>query len=184
MEYQKCKFFYVGRIGYIKGIHLLLEAFAGLDASRCELHIIGDTNEKYAQHLMKQYKKYPNIIFHGKIQPDEVSEYIRLFDILVHPAIYLEVFGLNIGEALLEKKPVIATRCGGAEMQIEDKKNGLLIEPNNVDELQSAMQWILDHPIEIRRMSDNADKHVISMEEHVHTLVELYKNQIKKYNDF
>ncbi|GHT75435.1 hypothetical protein AGMMS50262_10720 [Bacteroidia bacterium] len=174
MEYR-VKFFYVGRIGYIKGIHNLLKAFVDLDATCCELHIIGDTNGKYAQKLIQQHKNYSNIIFYGKINPEDISKNICKFDVLVHPAIYMEVFGLNIGEALLEKKPVIATRCGGAEMQIEDKKNGLLIEPNDVNELKNSMQWMLDHPEEVQRMSENVDKNVVLMKEHVKNLISIYE---------
>jgi len=169
------KFFYVGRIGHIKGIHLLLKAFSQLNASLCELHLVGDIKGKCEQKWVKQYKHCPNIFFHGKIQPEEVAKQIQQWDVLVHPAIYLEVFGLNISEALSEGKPVIATRCGGAEMQIQDKINGLLIEPNNIDELKNAMQWMIDHPAERQKMAKLAPEKVISMEEHVKDLLDVYE---------
>jgi len=168
------KFFYVGRIGHIKGIHLLLKAFSQLDASLCELHLVGDIQGKYEQKLMRKYKHHPNVFFHGKIPPEEVTKQIQQWDVLVHPAIYLEVFGLNISESLSERKPVIASRCGGAEMQIEDKTNGLLIEPNNIEALKNAMQWMLDHPEEKQKMAQFAPQKVISLEENVKKLVNLY----------
>jgi len=177
---NELKFFYVGRIGYIKGIHLLLKAFAQLDASRCELHLVGNIKDRYAQKLMKQYRKYPNIVFHGKIQPENIFEMICQWDILIHPAIYLEVFGLNIGEALAQGKLVIATRCGGAEMQIQNRINGLLIEPNQPDELKNAIQWMLDHPIERQQMAENAFENVVSLTEHVKELIVLYEKIIGK----
>ncbi|MDR0232738.1 MAG: glycosyltransferase family 4 protein [Dysgonamonadaceae bacterium] len=173
--HNKLKFFYVGRIGHIKGIHLLLKAFSQLDTSLCELHLVGDIKGKCEQKWVKQYKHCSNIFFHGKIQPDEVAKCIQQWDVLVHPAIYLEVFGLNISEALSEGKPVIATRCGGAEMQIQDKINGLLIEPNNIDELKNAMQWMIDHPAERKKMAKLAPEKVISMEEHVKDLLDVYE---------
>ena len=169
------KFFYIGRIGHIKGAHLLLKAFSQLEASRCELHIVGDIKGKYEQNLVKQYKNHPNIFFHGKVQPEEVTKQIRQWDVLVHPAIYLEVFGLNISEALSENKPVIATRCGGAEMQITDKGNGLLIEPNNIGELKNAMQWMIGHPEERQKMAKLAPEKVISKEEHVRKILLLLR---------
>ena len=170
------KFFYVGRLGYIKGIHILLQAFVQLNTSGCELHLIGDTSRKYERQLIKQYKYHSNIIFHGKIKPDEVLNYIKRFDVLIHPAIYLEVFGLNISEALSQGKPIIATRCGGAEMQIKDKENGLLIEPNNTEAIGRAMQYFINNPNEIKRMSINAPINVISIEEHVKQLVTIYND--------
>jgi Glycosyltransferase len=171
------KFFYVGRISYIKGIHKLLQAFIQLDSSKCQLHLVGDLSEKYAKKLQTKYHNYSNIIFHGKINPEQVLEYICNFDVLVHSSICLEIFGLNIAEALSQNKPVIATRCGGAEMQIQDKKNGLLVEPNNTEAIRKAMQYFIDHPNEIKRMSLNAPTNIISIEEHVKQLVTTYNNR-------
>lgn len=174
------KFFYVGRLSYIKGIHNLLKAFVQLDSSRCELHIVGDVSDRYASHLQAAYKKYPHIVFHGKISPDQVLDYIRQFDILVHPTICLEIYGLNIAEALSQGKPVIATRCGGAEMQIREKENGLLVEPNDVSGLRDAIQWMLDHPEERQRMAEQAPAGVIAIEEHIRSLRELYQEVLNR----
>ncbi len=171
---HKIKFFYVGRIGYIKGIHILLDAFSKLKTDECELHLIGEYKGKYGQDLIKKYIHSKNIYFHGKIPPEQVSSRIQEYDVLVHPAIYLEVFGLNIAEALAEGKPVIATRCGGAEMQIKDGENGLLINPNNVEELLHAMTWVIDHPEELKQMSEKAPEGVISIHEHAKTIIKIY----------
>ncbi len=174
----KIKFFNVGGISYEKGIHVLLKAFSQLNANDCELHIIGSNPSVRVQKLLEPYRNRLNIIFHGKINPKEILSLIQNFDVLIHPAIYLEVFGLVISEALSQNKPVIATRCGGAEMQIIDKENGLLIPPNDEKALIVAMQYMIDHPEEIERMSANAPKNVISLKEHIHTLVSIY-HQLK-----
>jgi len=180
MHNHTIKFFYVGRIGYIKGIHILLEAFVKLKTERCELHIIGDIKNRYAKKLIEKYSKNKNIVFHGKVAPEAVALKIKEYDILIHPAIYMEVFGLNISEALVEGKPVIATRCGGAEMQIKEGKNGLLVSPNSVEELLNAMDWAVNHPKDINRMSKNAPLGVISMENHVNTIGEIYHKILKE----
>ena len=173
------KFFYVGRIGYIKGIHILLEAFAKLKTEVCELHVIGDIKNRYAKKLIEKYSRNKNIVFHGKVAPEVVALKIKEYDILIHPTICMEIFGLNIAEALAEGKPVIATRCGGAEMQIKESENGLLIAPNSVEELLHAMDWAINHPEDINRMSKNAPLGVISMSEHVKTIEKIYHNLVK-----
>ncbi|GBU08599.1 hypothetical protein AwDysgo_19300 [Bacteroidales bacterium] len=165
------RFFYVGRICYVKGIHILLEAFNMLNLESCELHLIGSIDKKYKKKILHKYKSNSRVFFYGKIEPSKVSEYISSFDVLIHPTICLEAFGLNISEALLESKPVIATRCGGAEMQIRDKENGLLIAPNDVYALAQAMKWMIDNPLEVKRMSINAPKKVVSMRENVASIV-------------
>ncbi len=177
-EKDKIRFFYVGRIGYAKGTHLLLEAFSRLDPARCELHMIGDIDEKTEKERVRKCTSWKNIFFHGKIPANEIRSFIHSFDILVHPTISFEVFGLNIAEALAEGKPVIATRCGGAEMQINDGENGLLVMPGDLDALYKAMLYLLDHPEERIRMGENAPKHVIYMRKHVDSLMEVYKTLV------
>lgn len=170
------KFFYVGRICHIKGTHLLLEAFSQISNNQCELHLIGDINGKYEKNLVNKYKKNNHIIFHGKINPDKIYTKIKDYDIMIHPTICLEVFGLNIAEALSLSKPVIATRSGGPEMQIEDNINGLLIPPNNVKSIKEAIIWMINHTDEVTEMSKKAPFYVISITEHVKSLFKIYKS--------
>ena len=79
-------------------------------------------------------------------------ELISQFDIMIHPTISLEVFGLNIAEALALGKPVIATQCGGAEMQIRDAVNGFLVPPNDIEALKKAIMKIVKEPAIIERL--------------------------------
>lgn len=174
---EKIKFFYVGRICYVKGLHVLLQAFSLVNNPYIELHLIGGTGNKterrYEHQLKKQYASDPRIIWHGKVTPEQVFNTIRNFHILVHPAIYLEVFGLNIAEALAIGKPVLATRCGGAEMQIEEKVNGWLVRPNDVEELTQKIQGIAIHINHYK--PDNSTSKVISIQEHCKSLIRLYE---------
>lgn len=183
IEDRSVKFFYVGRISYIKGIHILLKAFTRLKRCDCELHLVGDIQNNYAKRLVRKYKKKKNIVFHGKVAPVEIMGYISKFDILVHPTICMEIYGLNIAEALSMSKPVIATRCGGAEMQIEDGKNGVLVEPNNVKELREAMEWVMRHPMDLLEMSEQAPLNVVSIEKHVLELNQLYTDLYNEKRD-
>ena len=175
---EKIKFFHIS-VSHEKGTHILLKAFADLDKTKCELHIIGYNSSKKVQKMIEPYKNHSNIIFHGKIKPEKILPLISDFDVMIHSAIYLEVFGLTISEALSQNKPVIATRCGGAEMQIKDGENGLLIEPNNVAELKNAMQGMINNPLEIDRFSADACNRVIPIKQHVLELIELYDNYLK-----
>lgn len=170
----KLKFFYVGRICHEKGIHILLDAFSRLDPSICELYIIGDDSNKYAQKCKKQYRGHDNLFFLGKVPPEEVAQCIREYDVLVHPTICLEVFGLNIAEALFQQKPVITTRCGGGEMQIRNKKNGLIVEPNNVFQLYETMRYMCANWNQISFVPFKEE----TLENHVDKLVDVYRNTI------
>ena len=50
-----------------------------------------------------------------------------------------ETFGVSYLEALSCGVPVIATRCGGPECFVNEH-NGIMVEPDNVDDLAKAMQ--------------------------------------------
>lgn len=175
----KIRFFYVGRICRVKGLHILLEAFSGIaNRDMAELHIIGGAGNKGEQRYMEQLQqKYTssNIVWHGKVAPNEVFATIKDFDVMVHPTICLEVFGLNIAEALSMNKPVLATRCGGAEMQIEDGVNGWLVAPNNVTALRNKMNEIIEHGIVID--VETLYKGVNAIDNHVKDLIQVYETE-------
>lgn len=173
----RIKFFYVGRICYIKGIHVLLKAFSLVHNSHIELHLIGGTGNKaerrYEYQLKKRYASDQRIIWHGKISSEQIFTSIMNFHVLVHPTICLEVFGLNIAEALAMNKPVLATRCGGAEMQIEEGVNGWLVKPNDVDELAKKI-----HEISVSfkyYKPEYSTSKVISIQTHCKSLIKLYE---------
>lgn len=177
----KIKFFYVGRICYIKGLHILLEAFRNICAPEIELHLIGGTGnkeeEQYLSRLRKKYAYDNRIFWHGKLDPSKIYDLTQQFHISVAPTICMEIFGLNIAEALALGKPVLATRCGGAEMQIKDGINGWLIPPNDVNALSNKLQEIINEPRQIEKMSVNCS--AISIEEHCNELLKIYNSVIQ-----
>lgn len=168
------KFFFVGRICYIKGIHILLKAFNEIESQSTELHLIGGSGnkveERYMKKLQKEYVHNKQIIWHGKVEPKNVLKIINNYHVLIHPSICLEIFGLNISEALSMGKWVLATRCGGAEMQIEEGVNGWLVEPNNPTSLKMKLKEIVTN---FKSKQLHTFK-TISIEEHCKTLIKTY----------
>ena len=164
-------FYYVGRINYVKGIHILLKAFSSIDDPNIRLHIIGGSGnkseQKYQNQLKRKYRKDTRIIWHGKVPSEQLPDIIKDFHCLVHPAIYLEVFGLNISEALAQNKYVIATRCGGAEMQIHSEDEGMLVNPNDIISLNKAIRFYIDTP-------KDSNANVKKISEHINDLLTLY----------
>lgn len=175
LDTSTIKFYYVGRINYIKGIHILLKAFSSIDNPNIELHLIGGTEnkseQKYQNRLKREYHKDKRIVWHGKLPYEQLTESIKDFHCLIHPTISLEVFGLDIAEAIQQKKYVIATKCGGAEMQIKNDKAGILVNPNDVIAMANAIKKFIVNPI----VTDNKARSIV---EHVEELINLYKRII------
>lgn len=173
----RIKFFYVGRICYVKGLHVLLQAFSQLRNPNAELHLIGGTGNKaekrYETALKKRYASDQRIVWHGKVAPEDVYEQVRDYHVEVHPTICLEIFGLNIAEALAMGKPVLASRCGGAEMQIEDDVNGWLVESNNVEALAKKLDEIASNFTNYEPML--TAQRVISISQHCNALMQIYE---------
>lgn len=58
-------------------------------------------------------------------------------------------------------------------MQIEEKVNGCLVEPNDVEELTQKIQGIAIHINHYK--PDNSTSKVISIQEHCKSLIRLYE---------
>lgn len=178
------RFGYIGQINRPKGLHILFRAFAALpEKLGCELHVIGAPQrpgeEEYLRRSMACCEGRRGIVLHGRIARDEMTGAMGHFDVLVHPAIYLEVFGLVVAEAMSAGRPLIATRCGGPEDQIRDGVDGILVKPNDVAALAGAMRDLAERPERIAQMAQ-AIGHVRTMEEHVDALVRVYERLIAR----
>lgn len=173
----KVKFYYVGRICYFKGIHVLLEAFSKINNPAIELHLIGGAGNKHEQSYMttlqRKYKSDSRVVWHGKINSDKVFETSKDFHVSISPAVYLEAFGLNIAEALALGKPVLSTMSGGGEMQIHDGKNGWLVPSNDTSALAEKIAYIATNPLMLPAMSKNC--HAISIADHCNALMGVYE---------
>lgn len=67
-------------------------------------------------------------------------------------------FGVVYLEAMACGKPVIGCRGEGIEDFVEDKVNGLLVQPKDPDSLAEAMDFLLSHPEERKRIGECAKK--------------------------
>lgn len=176
----KVKFYYVGRICYVKGLHTLLKAFSQVGNPHIELHLIGGAGNKqerrYMQQLQKRHRDDKRIVWHGKIAPKTVFEATRSYHVSSSSA-FLEAFGLNIAEALALGKPVLATRSGGGEMQIKDGVNGWLVPTNDAVAMAERIEWIAEHPEVLPAMSIRCSAK--SMPQHVDELMKIYSSVLE-----
>jgi trehalose synthase len=88
----------------------------------------------------------------ASIPMDDVDENATIVNALQRHA-YLVVqkslvegFGLTVTEAMWKARPIIASRVGGIQDQIVDGRDGLMIDPHDVDGLAAAMRRVLTDP--------------------------------------
>lgn len=177
------KFYYCGRIQYSKGLHNLLKAFDGIDKSRYELHIVGDAessgpSRRYDQRIRKMTIG-KNVIFHGRLPNESIESVIKDMHVMIHPTICMEVYGISIAESLSIGRPVLATRCGGAEIQIQDGMNGWLVSSDNVAAIHDKIVDVIQCKEHLTAMSENCKlPHPIM--EYSMKLVDVYHNLCKR----
>lgn len=173
------QFFILSRIQYSKGIIETLKAFHGIPHSQYKLHIIGDAGKSLSDRFyMKKVliaSRGINVVFHGRIPNTDIESVIEKCHIMIHSSFVHEIYGIAIAESLSMGRGVIATRCGGAEMQIQDGKNGILYEPHSIQALHMAILKILNNRNLIREFSESSEL-PMPIQNYITHLVALYHN--------
>jgi len=82
---------------------------------------------------------------------DDVRELMLNADILIHPARW-EGFGLVLLEAMRAGLPVVATRAGAIPEVVADGVTGLLVPPDDPDQLATSMIELIQDPVRRREM--------------------------------
>lgn len=142
---SKINFLFFGRISKYKGLNVLAEAFEKLSQKRkdCALYVIGNgAFEPYKE----KYNSLPNCqVINRWIGDDEVAG-IFTGKNLVCILPYLDASQSGVALVAMDfGVPVIATATGGLTEQVCNEETGLLIEPNDVDELEKAMERVADN---------------------------------------
>ncbi|MFN4152678.1 MAG: glycosyltransferase, partial [Candidatus Sericytochromatia bacterium] len=144
-----------GRLHNLKGFHILLEALSKVKNKNWNLIIAGD-GEEYTN-LVKQSKLLginDNIIFLGWTK--DITSFFSNVDIFIHPS-FSEGMPMVIIEALYFSKPVIATNVGSVSEMLDDNC-GFIIEMNNPDVLTEKINYFIDSPEVIEKMSIHSRK--------------------------
>jgi trehalose synthase len=84
----------------------------------------------------------------------------RRADVVVQKSLQ-EGFGLTVSEAMWKSRPVVASRIGGIQDQIEHGTSGLLVDdPYDLDGFASAVRSVLEDPACARRLGEAAHERV------------------------
>ena len=84
----------------------------------------------------------------------------RHADVVVQKSL-AEGFGLTVAEAMWKARPVVASRIGGIQDQIEDGVSGVLLDdPADLEEYGVAVRGLLDSPADAERMGGEAMRRV------------------------
>jgi glycosyltransferase involved in cell wall biosynthesis len=107
-------------------------------------------------------------------RPD-VPAWLASFDVFALPSLF-EGLCYAVIEAQAARVPVVATPVGGVRETVIDKESGLIVPPGDPKALADAICWLLEHPEEARKLSDEAARRVqrFSKERMVEETLALY----------
>ncbi len=141
-----------------KGIDLLLDALPRLRAKLPHLHLVVVGDGKYRSRFERQCADagIGNVTFAGRIPHRDIHAYYAAADLFVlasresvNPLTGtrdVETMGRVLCEANAAGVPVLASRSGGIPSVIADGDNGLLFDPENLDQLVEKIRHLHDRP--------------------------------------
>ena len=155
----KLRFGYIGTLIPSKGVHVLVEAFNGVQNADAELEIHGsflpyEGFEDYPD-LLPRLVRNERIRFLGGYQHTQISNILAGIDVLVVPSIWHENSPLTLHEAFLARTPVIASDLGGMAELIQDGVNGLLFKAEDAADLREKIEMVVRRPDLIAKLSAN-----------------------------
>jgi len=154
---DKLNIFYCGRFLKIKGIWDLFQIIEIMKNENIVFHLIGEGRNEYK--LFKQKIKengLDNLVnFYGFVPHSYLYDYLKQADIGIIPS-KSEGYCQVAEEFFISNVPIIATKVGGLIDQIEDGKNGFLIEEENkIEKFIEKINYLNKNPEEIKRMKKN-----------------------------
>jgi glycosyltransferase involved in cell wall biosynthesis len=149
---------YIGAFHPHKGVHLLLEAFRGLD-QQATLHLHGSSfqtpvSEAHFKRAMAE--PMPGVVFHGSYKNNEIGRILANLDAVVIPSIWYENSPLTIQEAQLVGVPVITADVGGMAELVRDRVNGRLFRCNDSNDLRRVLINCIEQPEQLRTFREQA----------------------------
>lgn len=183
LDLNKPRVLYVGRVDPEKSISNVVTAFAGVVEviPNAELVVVGDgTDRRHLLDLTRALGIVDSVKLPGRIMPPDVIDVYRTATVFA-TASETETQGIVLIEAAATGLPLVAVDAGAVRELCQNKKNGILCEPRNIDEMTKAMIKILKSP-ELQNKYGLASLEIAKKHDLNYTLkrfVEIYQEAIK-----
>ena len=148
---------FAGRLSKEKGIDVLLDTAKRL-SPEYNLLILGTGPEEEKIRNISNSKA--NVHYLGYQSKQNTISLIRGSDLLIQPSI-IEGISSTILEAMGCETCIIASNVGGNPELIENNKTGVLVEPNNAEELVEKISYLLMENEKRSAMAANGLKAVV-----------------------
>jgi glycosyltransferase involved in cell wall biosynthesis len=148
---QKVNLVFLGRIGQRKGAFDLIHAFAKIPIEvrkQAQLTLAGDGAVEEAQALIVTLGLVAHVAVKSWLSSEQRDALLEKSDIFILPS-YNEGLPMALLEAMSWGLPPIVTPVGGIPEVVVSEKNGLLVQPGDVEQLAAAIQALITN-VELR----------------------------------
>jgi len=181
---ERVRIGYIGSVIPTKGVHVLVDAFAGIDPARATLDIYGEIpsfhgDTSYVRDMERKVEAHEGIRIHGRYENRDLPDILAKIDVLVVPSIWYETFSITIREGFLAGIPVVASRLGAMGEAFEDGVSGLYFRAGDADDLREKLRSLIDDP-DLRRRLVEAPKRVKSIGDNAREIADIYAGLIRE----
>ena len=165
----------IGRLSEEKNPFCFLEAAKRITNlhGKSIFYVIGDGPLRESmREKVEQMNIVKNVYFEGAV--DNVNEWLLILDILVFSSDF-EGIPLTMLEAMSAGLPVIATNVGGIPQVMKNRENGMLVEPNDPEQIAVAVKELIRNEKLYCKIQKNG---IYKMENELS-----YENNIRKYKE-
>jgi glycosyltransferase involved in cell wall biosynthesis len=169
---------FAGRLVYYKGVDVLLRAL--VHVSDATLKLVGDgANRAELEALALDLGVADRTQFLGSVPDSELAACYSAADVFVLPSVSrAEAFGMAMTEAMANGVPAISTALGtGTDWVNLDGQTGLVVPPNDVGSLATAIEKLRDGELRARLGTEAAHRagSLFSFDEHINQLEKNYR---------
>jgi len=169
---------YSGRLSVEKGVRLLPELAMRLAPT--PVLVAGEG--PLESWLARETRSVPNLKLLGHLD-DAVQAPLRASaSVVVVPSLFYETFCYAAAEALLDRRPVVASAIGAIPELVEHEVSGLLVPPGDADALSDAVDRALIDP-NATTWAEAGRKKVAALGEprrHLEGLVSIYREVLDR----
>jgi glycosyltransferase involved in cell wall biosynthesis len=94
------------------------------------------------------------ILYKGYLDGEDFRRELQAADILcvtrTGSAFARTGFPFKLGEYLATGRPVAASNVGGVSEYLVDRRNAVLVEPDDIESIAEGIDWLIEHPEEAR----------------------------------
>jgi glycosyltransferase involved in cell wall biosynthesis len=151
----------VGRLTRQKGIEYLIRAMPTILSKHRNVRLLiagRGEEESRLKTLVRQLRLEQRVKFLGYL--DNPASMMRNLNVFVLPSVW-EGFPYVLLEAMVLKRPIVATDIFGVNEIIEQKVSGMLVRPRDPDSIAKAVIMLLSDNLMCRRMGEAAYRRVL-----------------------